>query len=185
MATADVIFHPARLRIIQALVGRDLTPQQMGEALPDIPPASLYRHVNKLLQAGVLAVVQERQVRGTVERVYSLREEAASLTAADLADASREEQVRYFSVFLATLLGDFKRYLRREKIDLEADGVGYRSVALWLSDEEFKRVTADLNAVITSVSGNQARPGRVRRLLARIIMPADDEPRDFPPERGQ
>lgn len=45
----------------------------------DVPPASLYRHVARLVDAGVLAVVAERRVRGAVERTHVLRTSAATV----------------------------------------------------------------------------------------------------------
>lgn len=49
MATADLILHPVRLRIVRAfLSGRPLTTSALGAELADVPPASLYRHVARL-----------------------------------------------------------------------------------------------------------------------------------------
>ena len=58
MASADLLLHPVRLRIVQAFLGdRALTTAELGTELPDVPPASLYRHVGVLVEGGVLAVV--------------------------------------------------------------------------------------------------------------------------------
>src|SRR5262245_61796902 len=106
--------------------------------LPDIPQATLYHHLGTLTRAGLLRVVSERPVRGTVEKLYALADDNAILGPADLADASRDDHLRYFTIFLATLLGDFARYLEQKApIDLLADGVGYREVSIDVSDEEF------------------------------------------------
>jgi hypothetical protein len=46
MTTADLLLHPVRLRIVQAFLGdRALTTGDLRAELPDVPPASLYRHV--------------------------------------------------------------------------------------------------------------------------------------------
>ena len=174
---AEVILHPVRMRIIQAVIGRSMTAGQLGEALPDVAQATLYRHLNKLSSAGILTVVEERPVRGTVEKVYALLDDAASLTSADVAQASKEDHLRYFGVFVASLLGEFRRYLDRETINFDADGVGYRLVALYLTDEELGHLVAARNAALFSALANQPGPGRRRRLLASIVMPAGDEPR--------
>lgn len=73
-------------------------------------------------------------MRGATERVYVLAERAAILAPADLAIATREDHLRYFTVFVAGLLTDFGRYLDANGADLLADGVGYRQVPLELSD---------------------------------------------------
>ena len=80
MASADLLLHPVRLRIVKAFLGeRALTTSQLAEELKDVPSGSLYRHVALLVKAGVLQVVAERRVRGAVERTYMLRLFAARI----------------------------------------------------------------------------------------------------------
>ena len=58
MTSADLVLHPVRLQIIQAFLGdRALTTSQLQSEIPEVPAASLYRHVGRLVHAGVLAVV--------------------------------------------------------------------------------------------------------------------------------
>lgn len=175
---ADLLFHPVRLRLIVALArGARLTAQQLGETLADVPAPTLYRHLRKLQAGGVLEVVEERRVRGAVERVYALRERGPSVNV-DLAGASREDHMRYFTTFVAALLGDFGRYLRRERVDLVADGVGYREAVFYLSDEEFAQMVGDVNRTLLPYGANQPAPGRVRRVLATVVMPLSPQDED-------
>ena len=91
MATTkpDLILHPLRMRIIMTIAGKQMTAQNLAAALPDIAQATLYRHINKLAQGGVLAVIEERPVRGTMEKVYSLSQNAAFLGVSDIAEMSK------------------------------------------------------------------------------------------------
>src|ERR1039457_2860534 len=80
MATADLLLHPVRLRIVKAFLGdRALTTAQLAAELDDVPAGSLYRHIAILTRAGVLQVVAERRIRGAVERTYTLRLLAARI----------------------------------------------------------------------------------------------------------
>ena len=102
MKRADLILHPVRLRIILAFArGRRLTPQQVAAVLPDVPQATLYRQIERLYQGGALAVASERRVRGAVERTYVLAEGGASLLPEELANASRDDHLAYFTAFAA------------------------------------------------------------------------------------
>src|SRR6516165_2569520 len=112
MTTADLLLHPVRLRIIQAFLGdRALTTAQLRDELPDVPPASLYRHIARLVDGGVLSVVAERRVRGALERTYVLRVAAASINLQELEQRTQEDHRQAFMAFMAGLLGDFDRYL--------------------------------------------------------------------------
>lgn len=175
---ADLVLHPVRMRILHAFMGgiqgRQLTAQQLAEVLTDVPQATLYRHVNKLAKAGLLRVVEERQVRGATEKVYTLPLTAASIAPDELARLSHEDHMRLFATFVASLLGDFARYLERERVDYVADGVGYRQVGLYLSDEELQRFGIELSAVVLPALRNTPTPGRKRRMFTTILMPVDD-----------
>lgn len=74
---ADIVLHPVRLRIVQQLGGRQLTTAALREELPDITQATLYRHVAALIAAQIVTVVDERRVRGTIERTLALGERMA------------------------------------------------------------------------------------------------------------
>jgi DNA-binding transcriptional ArsR family regulator len=171
----DLVFHPVRIRILQALIrGEELTAGQLGERLPDVPPATLYRHLNKLTAAEMIIVVEERPVRGVVERVYAAPIEAAALAPEEMAEASRADHLRYFTIFLASLLGEFSRYLEREEVDFVADGVGYRQFPLYLDDAEFEQLIGELNALLLRALEKEPRADRTRRMLTRIILPSSE-----------
>jgi hypothetical protein len=178
MNRADLLLHPVRLRIVLAftsdLGSRRLTPQQVAAILPDLPQASLYRHIERLHRGGILAVAGERRVRGAVERTYVLAAGGASLSPEDLAEATREEHLGYFATFAAGLIAQFERYLQRPEIDLVADGVGYRQVVLNLSDEEVEELAAAVNMALARFLQRGPRPGRRRRLLATVMLPLDE-----------
>lgn len=185
MTTADLLLHPARLRIVQAFLGdRALTTAQLRVELPDISPASLYRQVARLVDAGVLSVVAERRVRGTLERTYVMRAAAARISADEVAKMTPEEHRQAFLAFVAGLIGDAERYLARPHVDPMRDGASYNLVALWLDDAEFAEFLRDLYTVVQPRAANPPRTGRTRRVLATVLLPAG-EPSPAPNSRPE
>ncbi|HEY7175000.1 MAG TPA: helix-turn-helix domain-containing protein [Micromonosporaceae bacterium] len=178
MASVDLLLHPVRLRILQAFLGdRTLTTSDLSAELSDIPAASLYRHVALLADAGVLEAVAERRVRGAVERTYELRLPAATVGPDQFASMTVDEHRQAFMAFVAGLLGDFERYLARDDIDLRRDGVTYSIAALWLDDAEHAQMMSEIVEVLQPRYANQPRPGRRRRLLGSVLLPAEDAAR--------
>lgn len=169
----DAILHPQRMKIVRALSNGARTTMDLLEMLDDIPQATLYRHLSILLGAGIIEVVAERPVRGVIERSYALAPGKAVLKGDDLAGVSAEDHFRYFSTFAAGLLGQYSRYLERDRINLEADGVGYREVVLNLSDREFRDMIAGLQALIGPLLVNKPNKRRTARVLATVLMPFD------------
>jgi AcrR family transcriptional regulator len=175
VATADLLLHPVRLRIVQAFLGdRALTTSALAAELADISPASLYRHVARLVDAGVLAIVAERRVRGAVERTYVLRVTAARITADQVEQMSADEHRQAFMAFVAGLLGDFDRYLARGDVDPARDGAGYSLAGLWLDDAEFAELQRDLARVFQPRAANPPKPGRKRRILGYVVLPGEE-----------
>jgi len=173
--SADLLLHPVRLRILQAFLGdRALTTSQLSTELSDIPPASLYRHVARLVAAGVLQVVAERRVRGAIERTYVLRLAAARVSLDEIESMSADDHRQMFRAFVAGLLADFDRYLARGNVDLVRDGVAFGIEGLWLDDAELRDLTVDLYRVLQPRRVNGPKNGRRRRLLASVFMPADE-----------
>jgi DNA-binding transcriptional ArsR family regulator len=171
---AHLLFHPIRMRILLALLQRQLTPLQLAENLTDVPQATLYRQLNKLVEAGVAQVVAERPVRGTVEKVYTVPAEKASLSPEDLAQTSREEHLQFFTTFVITLLSDFSRYLQQEKeIDFLQDGVSYTQVPIYLNQEEMIKMSQAFGNTLAPLLANQPAPDRRRYILSSIFMPND------------
>lgn len=192
---ADLIIHPVRLRIIQMFgAGQRLTAQQVSEVLPDIPHASLYRHLKLLVEGGVLEVIEERPVRAVYEKVYALVPAAANVGPAEYGPQSATEHRTYFTTFLGLLLGDFERYLEAHPAaDVRTDGVAYYQMPLYLSDEEYQQLVASLQSVLAPLLAQEPTPRRRRRLLSIIAMPAAvtpatprsaEQPADEPPDNG-
>ncbi len=172
MASADLLLHPVRLRIVKAFLGdRALTTTELAAELSDVPAGSLYRHVALLAKAGVLQVVAERRVRGAVERTYTLRQFAATISPEEARQMSAEEHAQAFMVYVAGMLADADRYLASGQPDPARDGADYRVGALWLSDAEFAQLLRDLSLVFQPRLANAPGKGRRRRVLYTVTLP--------------
>ena len=171
--TRDLLLHPIRLRIVQALVGVPMTPLQLKDRLGDVPQATLYRHINQLADGGLLEVVGERPSRGGVERTYGVVTASVALSDSELESATTDDHFRYFATFVGTLLADFAAYLESDVPALRNDGVSYRQLPLWLTDDELTALVATMAAAVQQHVDNSPTRGRRRRLLSTIVMPDD------------
>jgi len=174
MASADLLLHPVRLRIVKAFLGdRALTTAQLAAELDDVPAASLYRHIGLLTKAGVLQIVAERRVRGAVERTYTLRIFAAQIQPDEARVMTLDEHAQAFMAYVAGLLSDFDRYLASEPQDPVKDGAYYRVGALWLTDAELASLLSDLREVFQPRLANPPAKGRRRRLMYTVLLPGE------------
>ncbi len=166
---AALMLHPLRLRILRSLGGQQLTPKMLHDRLPDVAQATLYRHLKRLEDAGIITVVSEEPRRGTVEKTYALAQ--ASLSEAELATASAEVWQRWFQQFSAQLVADFDRYIGHEGAQPLQDGVGFRQALLYLSPAERAQLVSGLRAVLTPYLAHEPTPERQGITLSTVFIP--------------
>lgn len=166
-----LVLHPVRLRILQAALGRTLTTGELAAALPDVPTASLYRHIAALVDGGVLEVVAERTVRGATERTLQVALPAASLAPEDIAHMTPEQHVDGATAFLGGVLQAATDYLSAPGVDPASDGFGYRQIAVWADDDEIAALAAELRELLATAARREPRPGRRRRVLTTVLVP--------------
>lgn len=172
MATADLLLHPVRMRILRTLLGAgELTTAQLCQRLPDVSPATMYRHIATLTQAEILEVVRERPVRGTVERSYRVRQDKALVDDDARATMTKEDHRQAFTVFTGALMADFDRYLSREDTEPAREGVLYRQGAVWLTDDEFAELVEEIEATVARRVHTTPGDGRTRHIISIVLTP--------------
>lgn len=174
----EVLVHPVRWRIVRAFFGRELTTSQLLELVSDVPVTSLYRHVSILTQAGVLEVVDQRQVRGAVEKTYRLNNSKRAIGDAEAAMMSAEDHRRALQMLLARIGADFDDYLARESADPIADHVNYNQTAIYVTDEDLSELQKGFQTLLTPYLSKPGGGGR-RMMLTTILLP------DTPPDSTQ
>ena len=149
MSKIDLLLHPIRLSIITTLAGKSLTPAQIWASIPNVPQATLYRHLSQLLEGGIIAVIEEHRVRGTIEKVYQLVDGASRISPQDVPDLSDDDHLNYFMVFLLSILQNFSTHLENRQSDKsKMDKVIYNKVVLYLTDEEQQSLTQQIRELI-------------------------------------
>lgn len=61
---AEVLMHPVRMKISQVLMRNKehgMTPLEMVKIIEDVPQATLYRHIQAMLDAGIIRVINEKK----------------------------------------------------------------------------------------------------------------------------
>lgn len=166
---ADVVMHPVRLRIIQQVGDGEATTAELRSALPDVSQATLYRHVAALVEAGILSVVEERRVRGAVERTLALGERMAHVDHEELGAMDARKLQQAFLTFLAHLGETFDRASAADDPAFR-DFLGFGAVQLHVTADDLATIQARLGELLTPY---MAADGDDRRTvtLATVLIP--------------
>jgi len=157
----EVVNHPVRMRIFQALLHEQLSIHQMAKRLPDVPLPSLYRHVKKLHDAGLLVVAATRSVNGIEERYYTAVQgliDPAELDKSESVDAFAEH-VSVYGMVVAQAAAQYVS--RRGEPDL--NNLAVRDHLFYATEEEFLRLREAIYALLETAATQPPAPGRVKR----------------------
>ncbi|CCH32850.1 helix-turn-helix domain-containing protein [Actinosynnema sp. NPDC047251] len=172
MELTQLMLHPIRLRIVNSVFdGRPFTTSQLRDRLPDVPKATMYRHVGLLVEHGLIEVEREERKAGAVERTYRLHRSRTVIDDAAAAAMTKEDHRHGFAAGIASIVGEFEVYIGQDDTDPTTDMASYRQVSLWLDDTEKEAFYEDLIAAVRAHLDNGPSPGRKRHLMAMIMFP--------------
>ena len=159
MEMAEIVMNPVRQRIFQYfLLHKTGTVKEIRKALPDVPSASLYRHIKKILtDSTILMVVGENRIRGTVKSVYQLNKDAME---------TEDETGNAVQMSLLSICATFAKYFSSGKADPKKDMLLFTNCTLLLTDEEFSGFLTELNQIaVKYMKKEAAKRDRLRSSL--------------------
>ena len=166
MEIAELVMNPVRQRIFQYFLLHETgTVKELRRALPDVPSASLYRHVKLLADSSLLTVVDENRIRGTVESVYRLNKRAM-----ETGDAGGDA----VQMALLRLGASFAKYFSGGKADPQRDMLLFTNCTLVLTDEEFSAFLSEVDQVAVKYMKKEAAAGSKMRQITLISAPAEE-----------
>lgn len=164
MEIAEIVMNPVRQRIFQYLLVHETgTVKDIRKALPDIPSASLYRHMKILTDNAVLTVVGENRIRGTVESIYQLNKSALEIDDADGAGVQ---------MALLSICASFAKYFAGGHADPRKDMLMLTTCTLTLTDEDFMSFLSEINRLALKYMDIEVRKDSKTRQITLISAPA-------------
>ncbi|MFJ7731227.1 transcriptional regulator [Lysinibacillus sp. NPDC097231] len=149
---AEVLMHPVRMKILQALMQdkeEGLSTLEMISVIKDVPQATLYRHIQILVDENIIKIVKERKVRSVTEKFYAVNEGAPKLSKEDWTQLTTKQKLYYVSNYQLALLSQYQNYLQSlDAKDSTADLTTFSLIDLTLTSDQFKTFDNELNDLI-------------------------------------
>ncbi len=164
------IMHLVRAQILMELNDCTLTPRQIAILMPDVPLGTVYRHINILLQAGLIKIVGERRVKGTVERQFTLVESASFLTESERNNLQAEDIMGLITVLTGVIQSAFHRYTLTAELPPKSREISFITKSLYLTKEEYSKFLQQLTSLLGKV-GRQPSREYERRLIGYFSVP--------------
>ncbi len=143
--------------------GRNRTTKEIAEILSEIPTPTLYRHINALIEGGIIVVKEERKVRGSRERVLAVNHEWCTNLALS--------EVAY--PFFIDLFNRFERFEQEHQNVKQYDLIASErllmgKVVICLDDDEMEGVIKEYDEVRTKYmkisEESKGKKGKLRNI---------------------
>lgn len=169
--------HPVQSKLFMEVHTRgETTAGDLAQALPDIPQATLYRHLGKMVEAGVLKIADQRKKRALFEKVYAVGIDFNADLNALLEQNRGDVYAALFFQFMMVFYQEFQAYAHREGIDIAKDGSGFSMGPIIATNEELAQTMTEIGALIEKLRNNALTPGSGRRMhtIGLIVSPPKD-----------
>lgn len=172
----DCLTSPVKSRLLFEIERRErATAKELASTFDDIPQATLYRNLKQMQQSGVLKVVDETPIRGTIEKTYAVTTDITADLKQMLEENSGDRYMQAFTRYMLGFARQFDRYCASPDIDIKADMSGFSLLHARLTDEELTEVVQAISEVLKPLEHNEPTSGRRMRTIGVIVSPPDSE----------
>lgn len=171
----ECITNPVRCKLLlEIYVKEQATAKHLFDTLGDIPQATLYRNLKKMLSDGILKVTEETPVRGTLEKTYALAFDLVSDFETILAENSGTLYMQTFMQYFLGFAKQFREYCKSPDMNIKEDMSGFSLSHLYLSDEELTELVKGISKGIRAAEKNKPKAGRKLRTIGVIVSPPEN-----------
>jgi len=163
---------PVKTKMILEIQKRErATTGQLAEEFTQIPQATLYRYLKKMLTDDIIKIVDEIPVRGTVEKVYALAFDFDENNKSIMEENDGKAYMQAATLYMLGILEEFKEYSERDDINLSGDGSGFSHAPIYATTEELVEMSTKIADIISPLMRNPSGGERKLRNICTIITP--------------
>lgn len=164
-----VLTDPVSNRILQMIRVREkMTISDILSNNINVPRATVYRKIEKMLEVGAIEIVDSHKVRGQIENVYAIKK--IYITSSDNA----EDDMKLITISIMQILEQYNRYFQGGNVDVNRDKLFLLNYAIHLSDKDFSEMMRDIFKIVDKYQKKKATPDAELRNLYLLSAPGGE-----------
>lgn len=164
-----VLTDPVSNRILQMIRVREkMTISDILSDNTQIPRATIYRKVEKMLDVGAIEIVDSHKVRGQTENVYAIKEMYIANPETD------EDSMKIVTISIMQILDLYTRYFQGGNADVNRDKLFLLNYAISLSDKDFSAMMNDIFKIVDKYQKKKSTPDAKLRSLYLLSAPGGE-----------
>lgn len=167
MNLLNLLMNPIRIMILQYLTThKTAIASEIITYLNDVSRATVYNHLKILEENKLITVIKENQVRGTIEKVYSINK----------ADGDNHADYTTVINYLLYLMMDFQKYFETTQKVMSDDMLFVDRTVMYLNDKDFQSFFQEYTELCKKYYSNESvinKRGRTISLISSPFMNGD------------
>jgi len=168
----ECLTNPIKSKLLTTIKGKKrATTKELAEVVSQLPQTTLYRYLKKMVEDGLIKVVEENRIRNVSEKVYGMAidfDDELEMIAKDPSSDASALQIRRFA---NGLVDEFERNLPAGDINYLRDGYGFFIAPVHVSRNEAIELINKIIEVIKPYEDNALTPDRHLQSWAMVLTP--------------
>ncbi|WP_142829708.1 transcriptional regulator [Planococcus soli] len=169
----DFFKNQVRFKIALELIDVDegLSIMQLNKVLKEVSQATLYRHVNSMVEDDLLKIVGINRSGKVEEKIYALNTQAYKISEEDWQSATYSEKIKFVTYFFMYILQNYKNYYESSMANQSQDQSTFSLVKLNLTNDSFNDFQTELGTLIEKYYNMEESEDGTDRTISLVIIP--------------
>lgn len=169
----DLFKNQVRFKIALELIDHDegLSIMQLNKLLKDVSQATLYRHVNSMVEDDLLKIVGMNRIGKVEEKLYALNTQGYKISEEEWYSASYSEKIKFVTYFFMYILQNYKNYHESSTADHFQDQSTFSLVKMNLTNDSFNDFQSELRTLLEKYYNAEDSEEGKDRTVSLIIIP--------------
>lgn len=168
----DCFANPIMCKIFLDIYDKKtVTAKQLAETYPDVAQTTLYRYLKRMTNDGIIKVVGEKPIRGTIEKTYSSAVDFGENLENIIITNNGEAYMMLFMQYISGFVSAFETYSKRKDIHLQKDKSSFTTAPIFATDDELNTALQQIGEIVTGLFELKPSAERTPRNLGLIITP--------------
>ncbi|MCJ1907534.1 transcriptional regulator [Planococcus ruber] len=169
----DLFKNQVRFKIALELIAADegLSIMQLNKLLEEVSQATLYRHVNSMVDDDLLKIVGINRIGKVEEKLYALNTQAYKISEEDWQSATYNEKIKFVTYYFMYILQNYKNYYESSAANQLPDRSTFSLVKLNLTNDSFNDFQSELSTLMEKYFNMKETEEGTDRTISLVIIP--------------
>ncbi|EIM07847.1 hypothetical protein A1A1_03307 [Planococcus antarcticus DSM 14505] len=169
----DLFKNQVRFKIALELIDIEegLSIMELNKLLKEVSQATLYRHVNSMVEDNLLKIAGINRSGKVEEKLYALNTQAYKISEEEWQSATYSEKIKFVTYFFMYILQSYKNYHESRVTDQSQDQSTFSLVKLNLTNDSFNEFQSELSTLMEKYYNMKKAEEGTERTISMVIIP--------------